>query len=132
MIGIPGRFVQLRQTTVERGGIGHVLHSTFDKLDQACKRRDVQIRIVTFACIQVGIWFRRLDQRGFLIVVDSQLVVVIGGVRDFENAGQPQVNIVRNLRKLTREFFSKQADFIRRQLLVPEQESVGFEIFDAL
>ena len=103
---------------------GAVLH----ELDQAEERRYVQVGIVAVAGIQVGVRLGRPDEGGLLIVVDGKLEVVTGGVCHFEDACEPEVDIVRKVGKLCGELLAKKADLVRRQRMVPEEKAIRFDI----
>ena len=75
-----------------------VVQAALQKLEQHIDRRYVEIGIVAIAGVQVRVRDARPGFRRFPIILDCKLKIVVGGVRDFKDAGEPHVDVVRDAR----------------------------------
>lgn len=124
--------IQMRQAGEDDLLVVHMFQAALEKLEKDIDRRYVEIGVVTITGIKVWIWNTRTRLCGLAIVLDSELKIVVGRIRDFKYAREPHIDVVRNAREFLGEFFSKEAEFVRSERMVPEQESIQFDILDAL
>ena len=73
---IPQKMIKIRKTAAETLLARNDLYSTLDEINEGFKRRNIQIGVVTIACIEVRVRNGRINRRGFLIIEKTVFEIV--------------------------------------------------------